>query len=408
MRHWLGEQSVEQREAADVQQLEILKQGAHAWNQWRKDNSDVSPVLNDADLKGADLSKCNLQTSEMNGIDLSNANLSLTNLSKSSLKEAILFGAKLDRANLTGAILEDADLRMVTAKNAIFSTTQAHGANLSGAIIQESQLGRADMIDTDLREAEFQNSDLRRVKMEGAILWTTHLDGADLRGATGMKFDDTIIKDTIFSPRSPDRWSTLRRYYTGPRYAITLILLIAFILPYFTKAAGWVAAAKAQESMESFVDDIETGLLNSTQVDAANTAIAEELIKSIRHKLPVPGNQEWEQAQVWELLLGVDKGPWYFFSTCMLILYNLFRGMLTWVVGPMRDAEERSGVSPQHRVDAPGRGKKIRLWMQGGWAETYAWLWMPHRIVSFLYVVAVGSFLLHAVNWLSLEVWLPQ
>lgn len=408
MRHWEGQKRTEKLPPADPDHLGKVSLDAGSWNRWRDLNPEVIPMLSGADLKEVDLSGRNLRGAQLDGADLTGAKLRRAMLEDASLREAILYKANLDMADLTGANLEDADLLKATASNAILSNVNAHGARFAGAVIRDSQLSRSDLSDTDLREADFHGSDLRRVQMERAILWTTHFDEADLRAATGMRFDETIIRNTKFSPRSRDRWSTLRRHYTGPRYAITLILLIAFALPYFAKAAGWVAAARTQEAIGAALVEAEGRMAALVKTEAGGASVASEVIHSIQDRLPVKGDLNWRRAQVWELLLGVDKGIWYFLSTCVLLLYNILRGLLTFVVGPMRDEEERSGVSPPHRVEGKTPGKRFLYWLRRGWAESYAWLWLPHRIVTVLFAVAVGSFLFHAVNWLSLGVWLPN
>jgi len=73
----------------------------------------------------------------------------------------------------------------------------------------------------------------------------------------------------------------------------------------------------------------------------------------------------------------------------------------------MRDEEERSGISPPHRAEGNTPHVKFLRWLQGGWADSYAWLWLPHKAVTILFVIAVGSFIFHAMNWLALVVWLP-
>ena len=40
---------------ANPEHLKILKEGAEAWNQWRKENPAVRPDLGEADLRWADL-----------------------------------------------------------------------------------------------------------------------------------------------------------------------------------------------------------------------------------------------------------------------------------------------------------------------------------------------------------------
>jgi hypothetical protein len=45
---------------ADQSHLDILQQGAEAWNSWRDRNPTIEPNLSEADLSGANLSRANL------------------------------------------------------------------------------------------------------------------------------------------------------------------------------------------------------------------------------------------------------------------------------------------------------------------------------------------------------------
>ncbi|MFH0982146.1 MAG: hypothetical protein V2A79_11465 [Planctomycetota bacterium] len=47
---------------------------------------------------------------------------------------------------------------------------------------------------------------------------------------------------------------------------------------------------------------------------------------------------------------------------------------------------------------------KVRWWL-GTWTEAYGWLIRPHWFATGLAVLAIGSFLFHAVHWLALPVW---
>jgi uncharacterized protein YjbI with pentapeptide repeats len=70
------------------EQLAVLKQGVETWNKWRDDHPDLK-----VDLRGADLSRTNL-----NGIDFRDARLTRVDLRGASLQ-----GAHLARANLSRA-----------------------------------------------------------------------------------------------------------------------------------------------------------------------------------------------------------------------------------------------------------------------------------------------------------------
>ena len=71
---------------ANEKHIEIIKQGANVWNQWRQDSPNLQPDLSDADLLrsnlcGVDLSYANLQQANFYASDLSSADLRHADLS---------------------------------------------------------------------------------------------------------------------------------------------------------------------------------------------------------------------------------------------------------------------------------------------------------------------------------------
>ena len=182
---------------AEQRQLEILKKGPEAWNEWRKQSGRVFVDLSGAELlgaglRGADLYAANLHNAELRNADLSRAHLRNAELSGAHLSGAHLRNADLSRANLSGADLREADLH----------DAYLHGASLSGADLSKADLGGAD-----LRGAHMAGANLR-----GAVLWSANLQEArvtqtsfaaahlgftlladvDLSGAKGL---DTVTHD---------------------------------------------------------------------------------------------------------------------------------------------------------------------------------------------------------------------
>ena len=118
---------------------------------------------------------------------------------------------------------------------------------------------------------------------------------------------------------------------------------------------------------------------------------------------------------MWEVLIGFDKQPTYWIFTLILLIYNALRGILTFILAPHREEEERSGQTPflrTRRLDEYLRGEETAV---GKYKATFAWLWdkkdtyswliWPHRLVSFLFLVAVGAFAYHTWSWMTLRVW---
>ena len=152
---------------ADEEHLKIIRQGADAWNDWRKKNPE-SP-----DLTGANLSKAYLD-----GADLTEAYLGGVDLTMAYLGGADLTGANLTRANLSCANLSGADLSWADLTQ-VFLT----GADLTGADLSKAYLGHADLTGSNLDGADLTGADLGGVDLTGAYLSGADLDGANLTGA---------------------------------------------------------------------------------------------------------------------------------------------------------------------------------------------------------------------------------
>jgi len=123
---------------ANPRQVELLREGAAAWNAWnrlRKENPELRPDLCEAKLDGADLRQTdlrqadlqeanlagvNLRQADLGGADLRRSDLRQANLAGASLRQANLDGADLIRANLIGANLSRADLSYSSAGWTIF------------------------------------------------------------------------------------------------------------------------------------------------------------------------------------------------------------------------------------------------------------------------------------------------
>ena len=93
---------------ANNQQMDLLKQGTHAWNAWRAEQTEASVDLSGGALRGLDL-----EGADLSGADLRDADLRGANLNGADLTGAHLGGTNLFKANIDGADLKEADLRGV-------------------------------------------------------------------------------------------------------------------------------------------------------------------------------------------------------------------------------------------------------------------------------------------------------
>ena len=77
---------------ANLEHLEILKQGVEAWNNWRAENLEIEPDLSEAYLFEANLRDADLSGANLSGADLYQTQLVDTNLTKANLSGCSIYG----------------------------------------------------------------------------------------------------------------------------------------------------------------------------------------------------------------------------------------------------------------------------------------------------------------------------
>jgi DnaJ-domain-containing protein 1 len=120
----------------DLLQVEVLRAGPRAWNQWRRENPGVVPILNDLKVSAIERQFDRVQGGPIN---LSLALLCRAGLDQSTLIEANLLGAVLIDADLSDARLERADLRGAKLAYADLNNARLDGANLCGADLRHAR-----------------------------------------------------------------------------------------------------------------------------------------------------------------------------------------------------------------------------------------------------------------------------
>ena len=85
---------------------------------FENDKETIRETVQDADLRGANLSDADLKDANLKDANLRDANLRGADLRDANLRGANLRGANLRDANLRGADLSDADLRGANLKDA--------------------------------------------------------------------------------------------------------------------------------------------------------------------------------------------------------------------------------------------------------------------------------------------------
>ena len=213
---------------ANQEHLDILKQGVEAWNEWRKQHSEIEPDLSftkfkDTNLSGIDFSRVNLMGANFSETDLSYANLNYANLSQPYPEDEFIrdlerdiehvkkpigddfhkfMGANLSRANLSYADLKGANLRGV-----ILRETDLESAHLDDARLIFAILSRANLRGTVLNFADLSGADLTDANLSRAILIETNMRNATLTGcsiygisAWGVELEGAIQDSRIITP----------------------------------------------------------------------------------------------------------------------------------------------------------------------------------------------------------------
>jgi uncharacterized protein YjbI with pentapeptide repeats len=232
---------------ANKRQLEALKTGMAAWDEWCERHPRAKRDFRGADLRGAELGGFDLRRADFSDADLSSADLEATNLSCARLQGANLAGAKLNNANLneidfsgmdlrgvwfheanctwtnfSEANLEEAEFLNATLIWADFTSAQMPYAAFNDACLSEARLYKAMFFDTDFSGAEFREADLRNVKgrrssFAGARLSKARMQHADLRlgSFTGANLVDADLSKALLQGASLSEANLTRAKLTG-------------------------------------------------------------------------------------------------------------------------------------------------------------------------------------------------
>ena len=192
---------------ANTEHLQILKQGAEVWNQWRGQHLNITPDFSQADLTNIYLIGANLHATNFRG-----ATFREVDLSKANLRYANLTGATFHWIRFTQADLSDAKLGGTTFREATLREARLARADLTGADLTGADLTGADLTGADLHEPPFVGptspgpGTSPEPTSSGSIFAGADLPGAALTRAilaranfTGADLSRVLLFETVFS-----------------------------------------------------------------------------------------------------------------------------------------------------------------------------------------------------------------
>jgi uncharacterized protein YjbI with pentapeptide repeats len=366
-----------------------------------------------------------LRLATLIGANFSGCSLPRANLEKADLTYASLVGADLRAASLAGAGLVNADLRDALLEEADMTGADLTGANLEGAEMRKATLDAANLSNSSGLLLDSNSVFRTRFTNQGGVIWRLlryayfSLESINIKLGFMNELDRTPIRP------AEDLWSSFRRLYTGPNFFISLLFLVAFLAPYLVKAVLLAEVSRAQGVAASVVGGPDRILQAFQQIDQALTTASENvelllaptagappaandvqavlgtsvlaslgLIKQMVSDLhtniqaTIAGMTEGKQYEIWEMLLGFDTGNWFWSILIgLLLLYNAIRWFLTVTIAPMRDAEDRSYISPARAEYLPlrplHRGTEILYWLSICTAGVTFYQWMRLPVLKF-------------------------
>lgn len=225
---------------------EIIKRGVAVWNNWRKENPEITIDiqginLQGANFRGANFRGINFRDADLNGINLKDADLQGSSFWGANLQNAILQNANLDdvdlfQTDLKNACLKDVTLRGVNLHNAKFEGVDFKGANLEGLDFHGgrlpcAELQRANLQNSILRRVRFQKANLREVNLQGANLQEAYLENANLQKADlrqadleGANIDSADLRGANLQGAILENTSHNRTYVSSRDNLVSVIL----------------------------------------------------------------------------------------------------------------------------------------------------------------------------------------
>jgi uncharacterized protein YjbI with pentapeptide repeats len=417
---------------ANGNHLAKLVEGVAAWNEWRQLNPDAVPDLADAvlehylladiDLSNAILLRCRFVRCDLTNAIFTDARLREATFLGCHCRGADFVEAKAPTIRFSGTDLTEANFLLANLSGATLDGAELANSNLSHTNLSQGSLAHANLKNTKCEETQFNGADLEAADFTNADVFRADLTDANLWATTGLEMDNCRIVNARIWPYSNDKWSVLRRRYTGPRLAINLLFVVLFFLPLVLKGSALWGISELERL--GLPHGVETAALPQAgnlrlMIDCQHAGEAKIALQS-------PSGQTQSQKQVscrtlsvWKMLLGVGGPYWYFMPvlTIILMCYQCTLFWMTYQISLLRDAEERSGYSPVTSIERDGSAfghfipnflafvtpyiNRLNSFFR---EPFYTELYRIHRLLLFGYWISIFALGLRAYEFLSANI----
>ena len=328
---------------AHKDQLAILNQGASAWNAWRKRYPSIRIDLEDADLAGRKLRKCNFRDANLRRAQIWSADLRDIDFRYADLADAKLSSSFLGNANFKGARLQRAALNGANLRRTCLDTV-----NLCGAELDSADLSETSLVDADLRGANLEGARLLRTKLSGA-----KLDGCRVHGISVWDVDLLGAKqNNLIITRSGQAEITVDN--------LELAQLIYLLLN----------SAK----IRNVIDTIgKKGVLLLGRFTCGRLAILERLRDELRKRDFVP------------MVFNFDRPDTKDFTETVRLLAGLSRFVIADITNPRSAPLELQAIVPEYMipfVPILEKGEEPFAMFKDLWLKHRAWVLDPIRYPS--------------------------
>jgi len=384
-------------QAAAGAKLAIVRLDSTIWEKWRESEAGRVPHIQSATFCVA------LENIRFDGATISHSVFTGESLNACTFNRASLSDVEF-RGNLTAINFGRARLtNVIFYDNIPFRNCHFQNAELESCRFEEGRFTSCDLSRGKFRSVIFRGVDFGR-----SATYLAEFVNCDMRKTRGLRLDENLLSQSIFSAYAREPWSRLRRSYTGPKMAFNLIFLATFFTPLMISSFSWLEMNHAEQIANSEIVALRGRLVGQLSKSGMRADLQEALIKELdSFKLCPDGG--CRRYQIWELLLGFQRAGAFWIFSALLVAYNAARFVLTLLVGPLRAEEDRSSLSPPRypAVSPEGCWWLRRARQLFSLKTCYAWLIPIHWFVVVAGFIATAAAIINGWRLLTTPVFLP-